>query len=85
MTSTRFVVLLFIVTHWPNSDSSKCQIGVVGVSDGTLVDITFPPQTGRGVISVDFNGVTYTNNDVLSVVINRFSSLQIQSKGNFYY
>lgn len=70
-----------LVTHWPNSDSSLCQIGVIGVQDGTKLDITFPPSTGRGIINVEFEGVVYTNGDTLTVAINRYSTLQLQSQG----
>lgn len=69
-----------LVTHWPNSDVSLCQLGVVGVHDGTRVDITFPANEDSE-ISVEFEGRTYTNGDRLTVVINRYSTLQIQSKG----
>ncbi|XP_067936654.1 uncharacterized protein [Watersipora subatra] len=69
------------VTYWPNSDSSKCQLGVIGVHDGTRLDITFPSRDGRGSIDVEFEGVAYTNGDTLTVAINRYSTLQLQSKG----
>ena len=69
------------MTHWPNSDSSLCQIGIIGVYDGTLVDITFPTNPGHGTVAVEYGGTTYTNGDTLSLPVNRFSTLQLQSKG----
>lgn len=69
------------MTHWPNSDTSRCQIGVIGINDGTRVDLTFPANSGRGAIEVEFEGQTYTNGDIMSVALDRYSTLQIQSKG----
>lgn len=71
------------MTHWPNSDSSLCQIGVIGVYDGTKVDITFPSNSQRGIISVEYDGKTYTHGDTLTVALNRFSNLQLQSRGTW--
>lgn len=69
------------VTHWPNSDSSRCQIGIIGVSDGTKVEITFPSHTNRGIIQVEYDSQVYGSGDTLTVVMNRYSTLQLQSKG----
>ena len=77
------VICVFAVTHWPNSDTSQCQIGVIGISDGTLVDITFPySKSADTPLQVLYDRITYTNGDTLSVVMNRYSTLQLQSKGN---
>lgn len=70
------------MTHWPNSDASLCQLGVIGVHDGTRLDITFPPQGSRGALSVEYDGVTYRNGETLSIAINRFSTFQLQARGN---
>ena len=75
----------FSVTHWPNSDVSQCQLGVIGVNDGTRLDITFPANTGRGEILVEFDGNQYRNGDTLTVAINRYSTLQLQSRGQCYF
>lgn len=75
---------LLAVTHWPNSDSSQCQIGVIGLSDGTLVNITFPALwPGRAGLQVEYDGHTYTNGETLSVVMDRFSTLQLQNRGTY--
>lgn len=78
------VLNFFTVTHWPNSDVSLCQLGVIGVYDGTKLDITFPAVTGRGEILVEFEGNQYRNGDTLTVAINRYSTLQLQSRGQNY-
>lgn len=76
------LVTLFAVTHWPNSDSSSCQLGVIGVSDGTLVDITFPRLLpGRTALQVGYDTKVYSNGDTLSLVVDRYSTIQLQSTG----
>jgi len=76
----------YLVTHYPNSDISKCQVGVIGTRDGTGVDITFPNlKAGYPAIEITYGGRTYTNGDTLSVVLNRYSTLQLQSTGMVQY
>lgn len=72
---------MYTVTHWPNSDSSKCQIGIIGVSDGTRVDVTLPRHANRGTVQVEYDGQTYQAGDTLTVVMDRYSTLQLQSQG----
>ena len=53
----------------------------MGISDGTRVDITLPSHTDRGIVEVEYDSQVYRAGDTLSVVMNRYSTLQLQSKG----
>lgn len=75
-----YLYLFILVTHWPNSDISRCQFAVAGVYDGTQVVIELPSLT-NGVIDVELDGQTYSNGDTITVAMNRYSTLQIQSRG----
>lgn len=52
--------------------------------DGTKLDITFPEFSNRGEITVEFGGNSYTNGDTLTVAINRYATLQLQSRGTVF-
>lgn len=55
------------------------EIGIVGILDGTTVELTFP--TGQSV-SVVYNGQTYYGDDTLSVSLDRFDTFQVKTTGD---
>lgn len=58
----------------------KTQFGVASTVDNTNVKVTLP--AGNGPCDVDFQGKTYHAGDVINVQLQRFQTLQLQSKGD---
>ena len=73
----------FAVTFYPST--MRCQIGVVGVHDQTVVTLKFPryrATSGEEPVVVTFGGKTYRSGDKLTVNLNRLDAFQVQSKGD---
>ncbi|XP_013401799.1 IgGFc-binding protein [Lingula anatina] len=70
----------FTVSYAP--PTTNCEFGIVGVVDGTSLEITFPSPSGTPV-QVSYGGVNYGNGDKLTVPsFNRSHTLQIRSQGD---
>ena len=69
----------YTVSYWPAE--IKTQFGIIGLTDGTVVDIRLP-NPSSGAVSVTYNGVTYGNGQFLKVNLNRFDTFQAQSSGD---
>ncbi|XP_052252894.1 uncharacterized protein LOC127859481 isoform X5 [Dreissena polymorpha] len=68
----------YTVSHSP--PENMAEIGIAGTEDGTTVSITLP--AGHGPLSVTFQGKTYHEGETISVTLDRFKTLQLQSKGD---
>ncbi|XP_071171034.1 SCO-spondin-like [Mytilus edulis] len=68
----------FAVTYYP--PYRKAQLCVVGVSDSTNVEIKLPSCSNCG--SVTYNGQKYSKGQTISVILNRFDAIHLQSTGD---
>ncbi|VDI81772.1 Hypothetical predicted protein, partial [Mytilus galloprovincialis] len=68
----------FAVTYYP--PYRKAQLCVVGVSDSTNVQIKLPSCSNCG--SVTYNGQKYSKGQTISVILNRFDAIHLQSTGD---
>ncbi len=65
------------MTWWPfnTNDKENSQIGIVATQDNTEVRISFP--TSRG-INVQYDGISYNENKVLLMFLNKYDTVQLQ-------
>ncbi|KAK3107218.1 hypothetical protein FSP39_009742 [Pinctada imbricata] len=68
----------YVVCWYPATQF--CEFLVAGTEDNSYLIIEFP--TSGDFTSVSFNGITYYKGEVLSLTINRFQTVQIQSEGD---
>lgn len=68
----------YTVTYYP--PYREAQICVVGVTDSTQVTIKLSSCSTCG--SVTYGGKTYSKGNTLTVTLNRFDAIQLQSKGD---
>ena len=68
---------LYYVTCWYPTDF-YCQFLIVGVVDGTCVHVRFPSVNHS---PVTWNGTQYGTGSVLTIMMDRYDSFQIQSTG----
>ncbi|WAR05417.1 FCGBP-like protein [Mya arenaria] len=68
----------YAIVHSP--PTIKAEVGLASTEDGTNVKITLP--SGNGPTDVTFQGKTYHAGDTISVNLNKFQTLQIQSDGD---
>ncbi|WAR12499.1 FCGBP-like protein [Mya arenaria] len=67
----------YAVTHSPSEQ--PCEMMVIGVEDGTTVNITYPNNANVGVT---YGKVTYGAGDTQTLTLNRFDTYQAQSVGD---
>ena len=69
----------YTVSYWPAE--LRTQFGIIGLSDGTVVDIRLP-NPSSGPVSVSYGGATYGNGQTFRIDLNRFDTFQAQSSGD---
>lgn len=69
----------YTVSYWPAE--LRTQFGIIGLTDGTVVDIRLP-NPASGPVSVTYGGRTYGNGQIFRVNLNRFDTFQAQSTGD---
>lgn len=70
----------YTVSYFP--PTTNCEFGIVGVKDGTNVQITLPKLRNGTIVEVTYEGFSYKNGDTLLITLQRYQTFQIQSKGD---